>query len=154
MTTHRFSLPALILLFGLTAGAGIAIAGDNGVAFEATLVWGSNDPQPDDPKLKPVDAEVARKLGKLPFKWKNYYEVEHKSFSVAPGEQKKVTMSDECEIMVKPLEDDQVQLALRGKGKMVGKVTQKLSANQLLVTGGNCKNLTSWFVVLRRVEGN
>ncbi|MCU0789246.1 MAG: hypothetical protein MUC91_13865 [Verrucomicrobia bacterium] len=154
MTIHRFRLLALSVLFGLTVGAGMATAGGERIAFEATLVWGTNDPLPPDCKLKPVDEEVSRKLCKLPFKWKNYYAVREQAFSVKLGDQKEVTMSEECEILVTPLKDDKVELALRGKGKMVGKVTQKLEVNRLLVTGGNAENLTSWFVVLRRVQGD
>ena len=59
-------------------------------------------------------------------------------------------MSDQCEIVVKPIEHQKVELSLRGQGKRVGKVTQKLPPNDMLVVGGNAENFTAWFVVLRR----
>ena len=150
MITHRIGLLACILAAGLVAEVENALAGERSAAFQATLVWGTNDPQPADSKLKPVDGEVAEKLGKLPFKWKYYYAVNRETFAVNSREPKTVAMSDECEIVVKTLDDDSVELALRGKGKKVGKVTQKLTGKQMLVTGGNCENLTAWFVVLSR----
>jgi hypothetical protein len=129
-----------------------AEAGDGTAHFEATLVWGTNDPQPDNPSLKPVPAAVAGKLSKLPFKWKYYYSVDAQQFSVEEGKRQKVRMSKDCEIVVKVIDREKVQLALRGEGQPVGTVTQKLCTGDMLVTGGNAENYTAWFVVLRRIE--
>ena len=152
MRAHRLGTLGFGCLLGLLAVTGVvrATAGEPTTAYEATLVWGTNDPLPEDSKLQPVEPAVARKLAKLPFKWKHYYAVEQKEFHVVEGKQTKVVMSDECEILVKSMKEDRVELTLRGKGQVVGKVTQKLAGNQMLVTGGNAENLTAWFVVLRR----
>lgn len=152
MTSYRYHFLGLLLACSWMITVGNAEASDQVLALQATLVWGTNDGKPADAKLKPVDAEVALKLGKLPFKWSHYYAVESKEFLLAPGEKTEVTMSEECEILVKALDAETVELSLRGKGKLVGKVTQKLSNKEMLVTGGNAENLTSWFVVLRRVK--
>ncbi len=128
------------------------LASDPATKLEAILVWGTNDPAPDDPSLKPLDPRTARKLGKLPFKWKSYYEVKRVPFEVEPGKRKRVTLSEECQIVVRTVEGDTVELALHGKGKLVGKVTQSLPKGQDLVTGGDAENLSAWFVVLRRTE--
>jgi len=131
---------------------GFAKADEEEAHFQATLVWGTNDPQPKDARLKPVDEDVADKLGKLPFKWSHYYAVgDCKDFTVEQGRQKEVSMSEDCQILVRAMKNDTVELDLRGKGKMVGKVTQKLPEKHMLVTGGDAENLTSWFVVLRRM---
>jgi len=151
MMMHRFWLFGLILGFSTMMVVGTATAGDPSADYQATLVWGTNDPKPANSKLKPVDAAVARKLGKLPFKWKYYYSVKCEEFSVEQGKHLKVRISDECEIVVKSMAGQNVELTLRGKGQAVGKVTQKLTKGQMLVTGGNAENFTAWFVVLRRV---
>jgi hypothetical protein len=127
-----------------------AVAGQEDQAFRATLVWGTNTPKPSDAQLQPVAPDVARKLGTLPFKWEHYYTVESKRFQVASGGRKTVKMSDQCEIVVKPVDKQTVELSLRGEGKRVGKVTQKLPPDDMLVVGGNAENFTAWFVVLRR----
>ena len=132
--------------------AGDAVAGEGGQRFEATLVWGTNEAEPPGSTLKPVPAPVAKKLAKLPFKWTYYYVVQCKEFALEKGGRTKVRMSEECEITVKAVDAETVELALRGKGQPVGKVTQKLCGNELLVTGGNAENFTAWFVVLRRLE--
>lgn len=148
------SCHAILLLLAVSFGTvASAHAGDHGVRFKATLVWGTNDAEPDDSKLKPVPPRVAQKLAKLPFKWKHYYAVgECKEFSVPEGKWEKVRMSDDCEIVVKAIDGEKVELSLRGKGKPVGKVTQKLPKGCMLVTGGDAENMTAWFVVLRRAE--
>jgi hypothetical protein len=147
---HRHIAGVLVVAFAALASN--ISAGESGMRFEATLVWGTNDPQPNNPDLKPVPPEVAGKLEKLPFKWSHYYTVECKEFSVEKGDRTKVRMSDECEILVKAVDNETVELALRGKGRPVGKVTQKLVKDQILVTGGNAENFTAWFVVLRRPD--
>jgi hypothetical protein len=129
-----------------------AWAGEAGQRFEATLVWGTNEAEAPGSVLKPVPAAVARKLAKLPFKWTYYYSVERKEFALEKGERTKVRMSQECEITVKAVDAETVELTLRGRGQPVGKVTQKLCGSELLVTGGNAENFTAWFVVLRRLE--
>lgn len=151
MTLQRFWLVGLCLWSGLMTTAGTVNAGETGVRFRATLIWGTNDPQPPNSKLRPVEPEVARKLTRLPFKWSHYYAVESKEFAVEEGGRSRASMSKECDIEVAALKNDVVELSLWGKGKLVGKATQKLSENQMMVTGGNAENMTSWLVVLIRV---
>lgn len=150
--TARVRFSAVLLLAASLGLFWNAAAGEKGQSFQATLVWGTNDPQPANSNLKPVPPVVARKLSKLPFKWKYYYAVECKEFSMEKGDHRNVRMSPECEIDVKAIDDQTVELALRGKGKPVGKVRQKLCGDHLLVTGGDAENFTAWFVVLRRLD--
>lgn len=153
MITVRFRYATLLLLAVLFGSVTFAHAGDHGGRFKATLVWGTNDAEPDDSELKPVPDLVAKKLAKLPFKWKHYYAVgECKEFSVATGKVKEVRMSKDCEIVVKATDKGKVELLLWGKGKAVGKVTQKLPKDGMLVTGGDAENNTAWFVVLQRLD--
>jgi len=150
--TVRVRFNALLLVAVLLGLSWNVAAGEKGLSFQATLVWGTNDPEPADSDLKPVPPIVAQKLGKLPFKWNHYYAVECKEFAVEKGAHRVVRMSADCEIDVKAVDDNTVELALRGKGKPVGKVRQNLCGDHLLVTGGNAENFTAWFVVLRRLD--
>ena len=141
-------VPVVALL--LMAGAARGLAAD--LKLEAQLIWGTNDAKSPDPNHKPVDADVARKLKTLPFKWANYYEVTRKQFAVPESGQRSETMSKECEIRVKNLGKSVVELSLVGRGEHVGKITQALPKRELLVTGGNAPNFTAWFVVLKQAE--
>lgn len=118
--------------------------------LEAQLVWGTEDAQSPDPKHRPVEREVARKLKSLPFKWPHYFEVNRRSVSVPDQAETTTRMSRDCEIKVKNLGRETVEVTLIGKGEPVGKVTQKLPRGQLLVLGGNAENFTSWFVVIKQ----
>jgi hypothetical protein len=122
------------------------------IKLEAQLIWGTNDKQSPNPDHKPVDAEVEKRLKKLPFKWQHYFEVNRKQFSVPEGETKKVVLSKDCEIKVRNAGKGVVEVQLFGKGELVSKISQALPKDEWLVTGGNAANFTSWFVVLRKVE--
>lgn len=143
-------LAVVLVLLAFTADG--ANASTKEMKLEAILVWGTNDDSSPDPGHKEVEPEVEKKLKKLPFKWKNYFEVNRKDFSVQKDGSKKIELSKDCEIKVRNLGDGNVELTLYGKGKAVGTIKQALPKGELLVTGGNAENLTAWFVVLRQVE--
>jgi len=119
--------------------------------LQAQLVWGTNNEKPDDPKLKDVDPQVKDKLRGV-FKWKNYFEVNRKNFTVAASGVKKVKMSDLCEIEVQNLGSSSIEVKLYGNGRMVVRKTQKIKPNELLVLAGDDKNDTAWFIVLSQTE--
>jgi hypothetical protein len=127
-----------------------ALAGE--MKFAAQLIWGTNDEPSPDSNLKPVDPELARKLAKLPVKWKHYYVVNSKELTVAQGATHKTAMSKECEIKVKNVDGTSVELQLIGKGKPVGKITKALGKGKCVVTGGDAENYTAWFVFLKQIE--
>jgi hypothetical protein len=137
--------------FSLFAGgAAQGLAAD--LKLEAQLIWGTNDPQSPDPKHRPADPEVQKKLKSLPFKWANYYEVNRQQFAVSKDGAARIAMSKKCEILVKNLGDSTVEVQVFGKGERVGKITQALPKGKLLVTGGDAPNFTAWFVVLRQTD--
>ncbi len=139
---------ALALLSLLLATA--ALAGD--AKFEAQLIWGTNDAKSPDPKHKPVEADVKKKLDDLPLKWKHYYEVNRKSLEVSSGEGAKATLSEKCSLEVRELDGKKVEVSLVGKGEPVLKRTQPLPKGEILVLGGNAPNATAWLVTLKRVD--
>jgi hypothetical protein len=120
--------------------------------FEACLVWATDAEKSPDPHHKPVNPEVRRKLSELPLKWKNYFEVVRKGFSVSPGGSVEVTLSGKCKIRVTDVDGNQAEVSLIGNGERVLKRTQPLPTGQMLVLGGNAPDSTGWLVVLKRVE--
>jgi len=149
MTRLRFLNTLVTILFALVS-ATAASAGE--MKIEAQLIWGTNEDKSPDPNHKPIDPKLAKRLDRLPIKWKHYYVVTVKEFSVAQGKTNKVTMSKECEIAVKNVDGTNVEVQLIGKGKPAGKVSQGLGKGKCLLTGGDAENLTAWFVLLKLVE--
>jgi hypothetical protein len=150
----KFGLICVCLIFvaALVLPTGSARAQSSDTAtFEALLIWGTNDTK-TDPKLKPADPELAKKLKKSPFKWEHYFEMHRELLKLKLNEEQTVKMSRNCVISVTYLKDDQVKFQLIGKGTLANTVTQALPKGQLLITGGDAENSTAWFVVLRRVE--
>ena len=141
-------LAVLLLLLGFAGAAAQA----RELKCQALLVWAANVDKSPNPKHKPVEVEVRRKLDELPLKWKNYFEVNRKDFSVSEGESSEVTLSDKCSIAVKDIDGENVEVSLIGKGKPVLRRIQPLPRKQMLVLGGNAPDSTGWLVVLKRIE--
>jgi len=151
--THRFSglsarWLATLLLF--TGGNAAVLAAE--AKFEAQLIWAANDVS-NDPQLKAVDAETLKKLSNLPLKWKHYYLVNHKNFTITAGGTNTVVMSEKCTLEVKRQGESKVEVALHGqKGDVCAKRRQPLPKGEMLVLGGNAPNATGWLVTMKRVD--
>ena len=144
----RLFLASALLFF---AGVVHAASDTDTLNIEAQLVWGTNGPKPDS-KLKPVGPKMSERLKKSPFKWDYYYEVNRQTHPVKFNEEKTITMSKNCQIVITNLGDSQVKLQLIGKGQLVNTVTQSLPKGELLVVGGNAENSTPWFVIIRQAD--
>ena len=143
---------ALVLPLLVLNSLYVRAAGASELKFEAQLIWATNDKKSPDPKHKPAEPEVKKKLGELPLKWENYFEVQRKQFTVPKGGTTKVSMSEKCAIEVKHVDGDKVEVSLIGKGEAVLKRTQALPKAEMLVLGGNAPNETAWLVTLKRIE--
>jgi hypothetical protein len=142
-------MAAMLLGF---VGAGTAHASDAVLKVEAILIWGTNDSKSPNPRHKPVDEQLRKKLKELPLKWANYFEENRREMELPVGQAKREGLSDRCAIEVKNLGQSKVEVSLIGKGEPVVKRTQDLPRNETLVLGGNAPNATAWLVVLKRVD--
>jgi hypothetical protein len=124
--------------------------------IEAQLVWGTNDGKSPDPKHKPVDADVRKKFENIPFKYTNYFEVNRQTLEVPVGGSQRKPMSKKCEIEIKDLGNDKIEVAnfsqKDGQNKELGRGSHPLPKHEILILGGNAPNSNAWFVVLKRVE--
>jgi len=146
----RLGCIALVVsLFGL----GVVRVQAAELKFEAQLIWGTNDKKSPNPKHKPVQPEIRKKMEELPLKWSNYFEVNRKKFSVPETGSTKVVMSEKCSIEVKDVEGKKVEVSLYDKsGELILKRTQPLPKDEILVLGGNAPDKTAWLVTLKRME--
>jgi hypothetical protein len=133
-------LVGLFLALGLTGLTARATDGD--LQLEAQWILGSND---NPPKGNPVAPEIEKKLKRLPLKWQHYSVISTQSLTAVRDTAKIVTLGPGCEIAVKNLGNERVELTLAGRGK----ITQFLHKGQTLVTGGNNDNS---IVVLRQAD--
>ena len=138
---------AVIGLMALPLLAGAARAEQMHV--EVILVWATNDERSPVPKHKPVDAELARKLGKSPYRWKNYFEVSRQTLEIPTGQMKKgIKISDKCTLDIRNLGNDWMEIKLYGDGKLISTHKEELP----LILAGDAKNDTAWLVVIKKVE--
>jgi hypothetical protein len=146
---RRTLLGFVAALWLLPLAAPGAPAGE--MQFQVHLVWATDDPKPPQGKdYKPLEPEIRKQVKAL--KWKNYFEVRHLDFAMAPGTSKKVSISDKCSIELKDLGNSNVEVVLIGKGKEVARVKQTLRKGEILVPAGDAPNETAWLAILQRVQ--
>jgi hypothetical protein len=151
VTPKPVALLVLTVAFAMVSGCSSMLAAD--AKFEAQLIWATNDKISPDPKHKEVEPEIRKKIGELPLKWENYFEINRQQFSVVQSGTNQVTLSEKCTVVVKRLGDQKVEVSLCGKkGQTCYTRTQPLPKSDILVLGGNAPNATAWLVTLKRIE--
>lgn len=146
-----FPLWRVMLLLLLAALTGQFVQAAE-LKFETQLIWASNDEKSPNPKHKEVEPEIRKKLGELPLKWKSYFEVNRKQFSVSKGVASKVAMSEKCGIEVKDSDGKNVEVSLISKGELVWTRKQPLPKGEILILSGNAPDKTAWLITLKRME--
>lgn len=142
----RFAVFLLIALTGFNF-----VSADNQPSeqkFAAVLIWGTDDEKPEDKDLKEVGEDLKEKFRKLPIKWKNYYEVTRKNVTVKVGEPQHFNLG-KCLVKINQTKSEGMDLELIGDGKTVYKGNRSMPTKDILILGGDDKNATAWFVVLK-----
>jgi hypothetical protein len=116
--------------------------------FAAILIWGTDGEKPEGKNLKDVDANLRDKFKKI-FKWKHYFEVSRKPFTMHPGDTHMLKLSHKCDIKVLQSEKEGLEVELYGEGKFVVKRKQTMPLNDIFILAGDDKNATAWFVVIK-----
>lgn len=148
-------LPLLMTGWCLHAqGVDVVEIGDGPeLKFEVQLIWGTNDKNSPNPKHKPVEPEIRKKLDEIPLKWANYFEVTRKQITVPKGGKAREPLSEKCSIEVKDIEGRKIELKLFDKhGKAVIEHKQPLPKGELLLVSGNAPDKTAWFIAVKRIK--
>jgi hypothetical protein len=127
-----------------------AFGGSTEMTVQAVLVWGTNGEKPPNKNLKELEPELARKLSKAPYKWKNYFEVDRRLITIPANTNKHVPMSEPCELEIKNLGDDRIEVKLIGRGKPVSRHVEPLPMGQTMILSGDDKDDNAWLIVLRQ----
>src|SRR5436190_982091 len=146
-TFMRRTIRPGFLSLALALACAVASAAER--KMEARLIWGTNEGKSPDPKHKPLDRELARKLQDMPLKWTNYFEVNRTSFTINDREYTNIVMSKQCSIQVKDKGTNAVTVKLIGQGKQVSRVDKALPRGEVLTIGGDAKNNSAWFIMVR-----
>lgn len=138
------TLIILLLVFAFTTAQAAEIK------IEVRLIWGSNEAKSPNPNHKPVDAETAKRLGKV-FKWKHYFEVKKLNETVPNRGTKRIKVSDKCAIEITEMEGNLVEVKLFGEGKLINTSKKGLSKGESFVLAGDDKNETAWFIMITQL---
>lgn len=121
------------------------------IKMEIRLIWGSNEAKSPNPKHKPVDAETAKKLGKV-FKWKHYFDVKKLNETIPNRGTKRIHVSEKSEIEITEMEGPKIEVKQYGEGKLISKSVKQLNKGEYFVLAGDDKNECAWFILLTLVE--
>jgi hypothetical protein len=148
--------PTLLWLAAIVAFLGLnlprsASAGSLEMSLEAVLVWGTNLEKPANKQLKELETELARKMSKTPYKYKNYFEVDRKTVVVSANTTKRIVMSERCELEMRLPAADRIEVKLIGQGKPVSRHIEPLPVGQILILSGDDKDDNAWLIVLRQL---
>jgi hypothetical protein len=148
----------LVLLSLLVMDVPNAFAAD--IKVEVQLVWGTNEAKSPDPKHKPVDPAMAKKLGNL--KWKHFFQVDRQEVTIPSRKTQRVKLSPRCEIEITEQEGPRVEVKVYGRTeeaaaknqpfKWVHKHVEQLPKDETLVIAGDDKNDCAWAIVIRRLK--
>lgn len=117
--------------------------------LQAKLIWGSNDASDKIKTHKLVeDPKLSADLHRI-FKWSNYYEINTKDAAIPENKTGILQMSEKCKLEIKNLGKNRIEVNCIGKGKQVSHGKHSLPPGQWLTLGGNDKNNSAWFVVMR-----
>ena len=141
-------------IVAIALGLGFATASAAERKMEARLIWGTNGDKSPDPLHKPLEGDLAKKLNEMPLKWKNYFEVTRKVFTVNDKVYTNIVMSKKCTIEVKDKGNNNVTVKLYGEGKQVNRVDKPLPKGEVLAIGGDDKGNNAWFITVRPVENS
>jgi hypothetical protein len=148
----------LVLLAFISQGVPTLFADD--IKVEVQLVWGTNEQKSPDPKHKPVDPALVKRLGSL--KWKRYFQVNSQVVAIPSRKMQRVKLSPQCEVEITELEGPRVEVKVYGRTaeaaaknerfKWVHKHLEKLTKEDLLVIGGDDKNDCAWAIVIKQLK--
>ncbi|HMJ88160.1 MAG TPA: hypothetical protein VK530_00005, partial [Candidatus Acidoferrum sp.] len=119
MHSSLFHRAVRLGVVAVALGATVLTASTAERKIEARLIWGTNEDASPEPSHKPLQGDLARKLAEMPLKWKNYFEVDRKVFTINDKVYTNVVMSKKCTIEVKDKGNNNVTVKLYGEGKPV-----------------------------------
>lgn len=141
------------LALWLCEANGAAADAKEAKVFMSQLVWCTDKAKPADQELKTLDKKLHGKISRI-FKWKNYFEISRRPLKLPEDDGKRIRISNRCEVIIRELEGEQMEVVLFGDKKLVGKAVQKyapiLEKGEFLVIGGDDKDNygDAWLLVI------
>ncbi len=119
--------------------------------LQVQLVWATNDEKSPDPLHKELAGGLAKKFAST-YRWKNYFEVNNQSASIAANAGAMVMLSTQCAVELKNLGGSKIEVTLKGKGRPLVKIVDVIKATEPLIIAGDAQNSTAWFVVINLIK--
>jgi hypothetical protein len=117
--------------------------------LELKLIWATDDEK--YAKHERVDPATTEKLRKI-FKWKHYFVINTVRGVVPNRGTNSFKMSDKCTIEIAEQPGTRIEVKLIGEGKPVVKATKDLAPGEWVTIGGDDKDGTGWFVLIKQLD--
>jgi hypothetical protein len=138
----------LLVLF-LIGSAVLKASGtqDQAVTFYVQLIRGSDADTPPSPEARLVGPALDQRL--RVFKWRNYWEIGHRTVVLKPGSKNRQRLTPQREVEIALSSPQDMTVSIYNEGKLSRR--RKQAANTaFFITGGDRDNTESWFIVVRR----
>jgi hypothetical protein len=142
---NRVGLLLLYLSLGiLSAGA------NERTTLYVQVIWGTDQERPAGMHYREIGPKLSAKLSPV-FRWKHYWETEHKKVSVDPAKITKVQLANQRSLEIERLKSGETEVRLF---RRTGLVTKNRQANngRMFILGGEDSSRDSFFVVVRPDE--
>jgi hypothetical protein len=126
----------------LTAGAD-----KGGVTFYLQLIRGTDGDNPPTTEARPAGPALCRRLQM--FKWKNYWEMAHRTVVLEAGGRTRQRMSAEREVEISLASPNEMTICIYADGKLTRRRKQSVET-PFYIAGGDKDVAQSWFIVVRR----
>ena len=149
---NRISAALIALVMALWASWASPVAVASDICLRTQLLWGTDEDKPADSSYRELDPKLKQKLSRV-FKWKNYFENSQQKVTLGGKDAKRLKLSAKCEIELRFVDDNTLEIKLFGEGKLTKTIRQSVKAlnqGELAVLAGDDKEKynDAWFVVL------
>jgi hypothetical protein len=141
----HYVLPWLILLVLPCLALG---ADKSEITLYLQLIRGTDSDKPPAADARLAGPELSRRLNM--FKWKNYWEINHRTVLLDSGDKTRQRMSDEREVEIVRNAPHEMTVSIYTHGKLTRRRVQSLDTPFYIAGGGDKDSSQSWFIVLRR----
>jgi hypothetical protein len=136
----------LLWLIG-SAGLSATSAQEQALTYYVQLIRGTDAEMPPSPEARLVGPALDQRL--RVFKWRNYWEIDHRTVVLQPGSKNRQRLTPKREVEIALTSPHNMTVSIYNEGKL-SRRRKQAADTPFFIAGGDHDNAESWFIVVRR----